>query len=274
MTYVENYMDLYEKVKQDLKSSYSGKSSRQPVSSIIPDTKNRNHFKTDKGHLDYFLTKGIAHDINNMASVIKGYLEIIKDNPKSDHIDSYLERTLEAVDMLLELNKLHAGNHSSISDKKSMGRVISEIEHMVDVIIGARSDISFQIKADPDVRLFKVNASHFNRIIQNLVKNAVDAMPKGGTLSMRFENELFPEDSYSGQRPVQYVKIVIEDEGVGIEENRLSNLFHSGYTSKVNGNGIGLQITRHLVHYNKGHIKVTSKPGAGTVFTLRFLPVY
>ncbi len=274
MTYIENYMDLYEKVKQDLNSSYSEQNTLRAIPNIVPDTKNRNHFKNDKGHLDYFLTKGIAHDVNNMASVIKGYLEIIKDNPRSDHVDSYLDRTLEAVDMLLELNKLHAGNHTSISDKRNMDKVISEVEHMVGVIIGARSDISFQIIADPGVRLFKINTSHFNRIIQNLVKNAVDAMPKGGTLTMRFENELFPEDSYSGQKAVQYVKIVIEDEGTGIEESRLSNLFQSGYSSKVNGNGIGLQITRHLVHYNKGHINVTSKPGAGTIFTLRFLPVF
>jgi signal transduction histidine kinase len=110
----------------------------------------------------------------------------------------------------------------------------------------------------PDIM---ADTSHLQQVFLNLFLNAVEAMPEGGTLSVRTSLE-------EGNR----VRVEVSDTGKGIREELLGNVFEPFFTTKAKGTGLGLAISRQLVEQHEGTIGVSSKPGEGTRFTIR-LPV-
>jgi signal transduction histidine kinase len=138
----------------------------------------------------------------------------------------------------------------------------SETEPSVDPSKGSKVRISVQIQP-PDL---KIHADRFGleRVLRNLIMNAIEAMPKGGRLTI--EAGIVS----SRESPEAEAEIRISDTGIGIPSPQLKNLFSDYTTTKRKGIGLGLAICKKIVEEHKATIKVQSRPGLGTMFTLRF----
>jgi len=129
---------------------------------------------------------------------------------------------------------------------------------------------------DPVLGRIKADPSQIEQIIVNLVVNAYDAMPQGGTLTINTNNVDLDSESthqYVGLNPGAYVKLSVSDTGIGIDEETQLHIFEPFFTTKVQGKGtgLGLSMVYGIVQQNKGYITVQSQPGEGTVFDI-YLP--
>ncbi len=272
MDFYEEYWDIYNQIKQNMFyeqesnaiHSYNGKY-------LIPALKKNKQHTTDTTSHHQITTQGIAHDINNMLSVIMGYLDIILTNDElSKNDQQYLFKALEASQMLKELNSLLLKGESDTKRCNSIQSISELIKQTIEVMIGVNTDITWDISYDSDVEPFQIFCVHFKRIIQNLVKNAMEAMPNGGHLSIQLKNVIMDKELPNGYQLGKYVQVSIRDEGCGIPLELQKNLFKSGITSKENGNGLGLRITYYLIQLNNGFINFQSEPNSGTIFNLYF----
>jgi signal transduction histidine kinase len=106
-----------------------------------------------------------------------------------------------------------------------------------------------------------LHANTFRRVLLNLVQNALDAMPQGGTLTLR------------GWQTATHVHLDISDTGTGIPADQLARIFEPLYTTKPTGTGLGLYMAREIVAAHDGELRVTSPVGSGTTFTITLLLV-
>ena len=126
----------------------------------------------------------------------------------------------------------------------------------------SQPDSLWTIEADP---------GQINQVINNLVVNAVQAMPEGGHIHISTENIQLADVEVLPLGSGRYVRISVKDSGVGIPEEIRQKIFDPYFTTKPYGNGLGLATTHSIIRNHGGHITVTSTPGAGTSFLI-YLP--
>ena len=200
------------------------------------------------------LSKETAHQLGTPISSLMAWVEILKENYPDDDLIPELDKDVKRLELIAErFSKI--GSLPEPVDA-SMNEVL---EHVIDYM-DRRTSQKVQITRhfpDHDVRV-KMNASLFEWVIENLCKNAVDAMEGAG----RIELWLFEE----GER----VAIEVIDNGKGIKKKDLKNVFTPGFTTKKRGWGLGLSLARRIVEeYHKGHIFVKeSEVGKGTTFRI------
>jgi hypothetical protein len=200
------------------------------------------------------LSKETAHQLGTPISSLMAWVEILKENYPDDELIPELDKDVKRLQLIAErFSKI--GSLPEPVDA-SMNEVL---EHVIDYM-DRRTSQKVQITRhfpNHDVRV-KMNASLFEWVIENLCKNAVDAMEGAG----RIELWLFEE----GER----VAIEVIDNGKGIKKKDLKNVFTPGFTTKKRGWGLGLSLARRIVEeYHKGHIFVKeSEVGKGTTFRI------
>jgi len=118
----------------------------------------------------------------------------------------------------------------------------------------------------------KIDAGQISQVFQNVIINAVQAMPVPGTVTISAAWQAASVNGLHRSLGRDYVRISIRDDGAGIPEENLSRIFDPFFTTKENGTGLGLASTYSIMAHHEGHIEVESRPGAGTTFHL-FLPV-
>ena len=142
-------------------------------------------------------------------------------------------------------------------------------------IRGTSVQVTFDI--EKDLRPVEVDEAQIRQVFYNLTMNAVEAMPDGGTLTVKAEN--IEIDNTSSFPPTQgsYLRIIFADTGKGIAEEHLSRIFDPYFSTKDMGDqkgmGLGLSVCYSVLKKHDGHITVTSQPGKGTAFAL-YLPGY
>lgn len=225
------------------------------------------------------LAGGIAHDFNNMLNVILGNAQLAKMKmPHEDKTREYIgsieqavHKAADFVKQLLAVSRRQMLNTQVVS----MNDVIADFSKMVNRVIGENIEMTFV----PSVRqpLVSIDVAQINQVLLNLVVNARDSMPKGGSLTiMTFvENvaegaELFDTGLPGGS----YVVLTVSDTGRGIEKEVIDHVFEPFFTTKKQGEGtgLGLSVVYGIVRQHGGHIKVESASGAGTSFRI-YLPV-
>jgi CheY-like chemotaxis protein/two-component sensor histidine kinase len=221
------------------------------------------------------LAGGIAHDFSNLLAVILGWSDmLVRDLPPSDlrlreSADGIIEAAHRAVGVTRQL--------LTLSRKKllrpevlAVNKVVKDLGRLLGAAIGER--IELRTSLGDGLWPVVADADQLAQVLLNLAVNARDAMPDGGPLSITTENvELRGWAPDVGLAPGRYVTLTVKDGGVGMTEEVRARLFEPFFTTKDNGTGLGLATVYGIVHQSGGAIRVESRPGAGTTFTV-FLP--
>ncbi len=225
------------------------------------------------------LAGGVAHDFNNILSVIENCAELLQGRIKAkSSIRSYVEQIIAAAGRAGELTKrLLAFSRSQILNPKAvnLNSVVSDISLLLKRLVG--ENIDFRIALSTDDLVIMADELQIDQIIINLVTNARDAMPQGGRLSMTTEMvEVSPSlgDETQKNCPGVYARLSVADTGVGIDPDTRERIFDPFFTTKEvgKGTGLGLSMAFGIVTQHKGYIEVESETGKGTVFSV-YLPL-
>jgi len=219
---------------------------------------------------------GIAHDFTNLLTVIMSYSSFALDglgpeNPVREDIEKILQFAKHGLSLT---HWLLAFCRNQPHERKIMNlnELIIDMEKMLRRVITGK--IRLATLLEPNLGRVLVDPVQVDLIIINLVVNAVDAMPKGGLLTIATANE------ESGERPVQKdnsghkepkVVLSVSDTGNGMDKETISKIFEPFFTTKKKGTGLGLAIVFDAVHKNGGFIQVYSRPGRGSTFKI-YLP--
>jgi signal transduction histidine kinase len=224
------------------------------------------------------LASGVAHDFNNLLTAILGNLELARGMlQEKDPLLESLEQVETAAKSAAALTQqLLAFTRQQVVDPKvvNLNDVIGRVHKMLTRMIG--EDIALQNSAGKDLGSVKVDPSLMEQIVVNLVVNARDAMPDGGSLLLETSNVTL-DASYQARHPLvapgDYILLTVTDTGVGMTPEVLAHVFEPFFTTKPKGRGtgLGLAMVYGAVKQCGGHIEVYSEPGQGTTFKI-YLP--
>jgi len=213
------------------------------------------------------LAGGIAHDFNNILTAIVGNISIAKTRGKEDDrvcasLEEAEKAAMRAKDLTQQLLTFSKGGEP-IKRAVSAAELIKE---SANILIGSRAKCDFSIPEN----LWPICADdgQMSQVFDNLLINASQAMPEGGLIKIKIENAVVSEGNEWQLDPGKYVRISIQDQGVGIPPQYLTKIFDPYFTTKHKGSGLGLTISYSVVNKHKGHIFVDSEPGLGSTFYL------
>ncbi len=221
------------------------------------------------------LAGGVAHDYNNMLTVILGYAEIIRFLLKPDDpvLDSLLEIEKAAKRSRDITRQLLAFSRQQIvaTEILDMNRLILNSEKALKRLIG--EDIELRFSSTDNLWTVDVDPSQIDQILFNLVINARDAMPGGGKLFLETANMTFDKtfcEENSGYETGDFVELTVSDSGCGMDQNTMNRIFEPFFTTKGpdKGTGLGLSTVYGIVKQNNGFLIVESEPGSGTTFKI------
>ncbi|WP_457573416.1 PAS domain-containing protein [Desulfolithobacter sp.] len=218
------------------------------------------------------LAGGIAHDFNNLLVAIIGNLSLTERLVDSDSKAVELVRnakaaSLRARELTCQLLTFAKGG-APVKKTSSLADVIRESVGFV--LHGEKVNCIFQIP--DDLWLVDIDQGQISQVIQNLVINARDAMPDGGTVTIRCENlEEVTGENLPGVEEGPHVRITVSDTGCGIERALLERIFEPYFTTREAGSGLGLAICHSIISQHGGHITVESHQGVGSSFKI-YLP--
>ncbi|MBI2841266.1 MAG: PAS domain S-box protein [Acidobacteria bacterium] len=215
------------------------------------------------------LAGGVAHDFNNLLTAIIGYSDLLLMRLKQgDPLRSNAEEIKKAGGRASALTRqLLAFSRKQVLQPVvlDLNTVITDMEKMLRRLIG--EDIRLVISLQPEIGLIKADPGQIEQVVMNLVVNARDAMPDGGTLTIETVDEA--GGGAAGTRP--RVMLTLADTGCGMTPEVRAHLFEPFFTTKQRGTGLGLSTVYGIIVQSRGEISVTSEPGQGTVFRI-YLP--
>ena len=226
------------------------------------------------------LTGGIAHDLNNILTVITGTIEIladgVADRPElvaiTKMIDEAAGRGADLTQRLLAFARKQPLHPREVD----VNKLVIEATDLLRPTLGEHIEVSMTLAGDAAHAL--IDPSQLTNAILNLALNARDAMPDGGKLTIETGNVVLDEDYASTNGDVtagEYVMIAVTDSGHGIPAGILNNVFEPFFTTKDvdKGSGLGLSMVYGFVKQSNGHIKIYSEEGHGTTVKIYLPPV-
>ncbi len=221
------------------------------------------------------LAGGIAHDFNNVLTAILGNISFVKMNLQSDdRMYKFLSRAEDSCFKAKELsNRLLTFSKGGRPKIESISIVKLVNDYAMLSLSGSNVYLNFQVKDTIDS--IAVDQEQIRQVITSIVENAREAMPHGGELIVRLENESVTGKSSLPLNKGQYVKISFIDHGIGIPPENIAKIFDPYFSTKTRGAdkgmGLGLSISYSIINKHNGCITVTSKPGYGSTFSI-YLP--
>lgn len=209
------------------------------------------------------LSAGVAHEIRNPLGSIKGAAEILRDDyapdtPKYEFIQILLKETDRLNQIVQEFLSFARPKPPELREAD----LNAAVESVLSLVAQAarKGGVEVVRKLDPGVGLRNLDAELLKQAFLNLILNAIQAMPRGGVLTVE-----------SALRE-KAVEVRISDTGTGIPAENRKKLFTPFFTTKADGTGLGLAITSRIIENHKGSLSVQSSPGTGTTFVVS-LPV-
>jgi signal transduction histidine kinase len=220
------------------------------------------------------LAGGIAHDFNNLLTAIIGNISLatllLRPNDEmATRLRDAKNASMRARDLAQQLLTFARGG-TPIKKTASIGKLIQDTVSFSLRGTHSRSEFDF----GPDLWPAEIDAGQISQVVANLVVNADQAMPNGGTLRVSCHNFTYDHETtpcIPDLEPGEYIRISIRDEGVGISEGYLKRIFDPYFTTKEKGNGLGLATTYSIIKNHNGLITVQSQIHCGATFTL-YLP--
>jgi PAS domain S-box-containing protein len=216
------------------------------------------------------LAGGVAHDFNNILAGILANLQLaaikIKRNQDiSKHLEGTIEITRKASDLTKQLLTFAKGGNPV---KKSVS-IANLVKDTVKFALSG-SKVKAEFHFPEDLWVVNIDESQITQVINNLTINAEQAMYTGGILKIYGENVILENESQ--HNPGQYVKLTVEDHGIGIPGEIINKIFDPFFTTKKAGNGLGLSTSYSIIKKHNGYLEVDSAPGIGATFYI-YLPV-
>ncbi len=224
------------------------------------------------------LAGGVAHDFNNILSVILSYGELVLGELQpEDPIRADIQEVCKAAGRAAELTRqlLLFSRHEVVEPKVlDLNRILGNMDKMLQRVVG--EDVELRAILGPDVGRIRADPSHIEQVIVNLVVNARDAMPNGGKLTIETANEDLDESFASNHLPAKpgpYVVLSVTDTGCGMDQATQNRIFEPFFTTKEQGKGTGLGLSTvfGIVQQSGGGLWVFSEVDRGTAFRI-YLP--
>jgi PAS domain S-box-containing protein len=214
------------------------------------------------------LAGGIAHDFNNFLTGILGNLSLAKidlepGNPVSRALNEMEKATVRATDLTQQLLTFSRGG-------KPVKRTIGIADLVREAVQFALRGSNVRCKFDIDEKLMPVDVDEgqIGQVIHNLILNADQAMPNGGTVWIRGANVSLAKGNPFALSPGNYVQVAVQDQGMGIHPNYLKKVFDPYFTTKQKESGLGLAVAYNVVAKHDGQLTVDSELGKGATFTI------
>lgn len=223
------------------------------------------------------LAGGVAHDFNNILTVIRGYstmllMQTTPDNPNHESLQMIVDAAKRATSLTQSLLTFSRKQETAPS-KAELCTLVSSFEKFLRRIIG--DNITLNFVCDQHTVHASVDRSMIEQMLMNLAINARDAMPDGGQLTIATAHVMLDSKSASSLElsPGTYIHLTVSDTGCGIPEELLPKIFDPFFTTKEigKGSGLGLSMVYGIVKQHCGTISVESVPGNGTIFSI-YLP--
>jgi len=220
---------------------------------------------------------GMAHDFGNLLNAIRGYVEIVKNQLHAEdplrseikELDNTIIRAGSLIRKLLSFGRRQAIQPANIN----LNTIISELAGMLRRLCGPAIEIELLLY--PDLPMIYVDRDQMEQIIINMAMNAKDASGSNGKITIKTDfaelgDSLVPR--IIGKQPGDYVVLVVEDNGGGMDDAARSMVFEPFFTTKDsdNSSGLGLSIVYGIVEQSRGFIQMDSAPGEGTTFNIYF----
>jgi PAS domain S-box-containing protein len=223
------------------------------------------------------LAGGVAHDFNNLLTVIQGYSDFIHqasapDDARRDDAEE-IRRAADRAALLTQ--QLLAFSRKQVLQPRvlAINAVVDETSRMLRRLIG--EDVTLDLRLAPDAGAVRADAGQLQQTLMNLAVNARDAMPLGGRLVIETVRVGVERDEPAQPAPLtpgRYVRLAVRDTGTGMRPDVLARAFEPFFTTKEpgKGTGLGLSTVYGIVTQSKGHLRVHSAPGQGTMFEIFF----
>jgi len=221
------------------------------------------------------LAGGIAHDFNNILTSILGNISLASmEAAPGSELQNSLEQaekaSLRAKALTVQLLTFSKGG-APVLKLASLTELLKDTAGFA--LSGSKVKCRFSIPVD--LWHAEIDAGQVSQVIHNLVINAQQAMPTGGSIEIRAENIALSEMQSLGRglplKSGDYIRVAVADHGTGIPRDHLEKIFDPFFTTKQKGNGMGLAISFSIARQHGGHISVESELGAGSTFYI-YLP--
>lgn len=214
------------------------------------------------------LAQGIAHDVNNLLGPVtvrlSALIQQVQEHPglaqELQLVFAGLKRAKQFTSQVVTASKAKPRKHEP-TDIAALMRDTVEFA-------GAGSNVHVCVRNDDQLRLALADPVKLSQVLQNLVMNGIQAMPHGGYMDVEAHNHLVGAMGDGTLRPGPHVRLVVRDRGCGIAKENLDRLFRESFTTKPDGNGIGLTTCKRFIDEMGGSIRVTSTPNVGTEFSV------
>ncbi len=206
------------------------------------------------------LAAGIAHEIRNPMTALKGFIQLLESSVEEKHTlyFSVIQSELERIETIITDFLVLAKPQSVIYQLVDLREVI---DHTIELLSAQALMYNIQFEKDfgDSIKKIKGDPNQLKQVIINLIKNAIEVMPKGGKVKLRLTNRM------------EGLEFSVRDHGCGIPADKLLNLGKPFYTTKEKGTGLGLMVSYKIIKEHKGKITVESELNKGTTFTV-YLP--
>ena len=214
---------------------------------------------------------GIAHDFNNILTGILGNISLarMEMDPKKIVIDRLREAekaTLRAKNLTQQLLTFSRGG----TPVKKITLITEFLPEVIDFALSG-SNVTYKLIIPDDLQPVAADIGQISQVIENLIINAAQSMPEGGTITVRAENIVLGEPVNIPLKKGKYIKLSVNDHGIGIREEHLTKVFDPFFTTKQKGSGLGLTSAYSIAKNHDGLITVVSQLNRGTTFSV-YLP--
>lgn len=224
------------------------------------------------------LAGGVAHDVNNMMTVVTGYADLLLDQLDADDPNRGLvqelrqagDRTAGITRRLVSLSRHHVARPQVADVSDLLASIDGTIHHVL-----PRSVVLRRVTHGSTPRI-RVDAGQFEQVVLNLVLNARDAMPHGGAVTIETNvaslDDGWPDDGDVHLPAGTYALVTVTDTGAGIAPELSERIFEPFFSTKADGYGVGLglSVVREMMRAAGGEVRLYSEPGHGSSFTLYF----
>jgi two-component system, sporulation sensor kinase E len=212
--------------------------------------------KSDRLNVIGELAAGIAHEIRNPMTALKGFIQLLESSIKKEHAMYYQVITTELarIDSIINEFLILAKPQAIRYQEKDINQIVRETVDLLNAQ-AVLFNVQFKTSYDENLPLVYCEPNQLKKVFINIIKNAIEVMPEGGNILI-----------ITNKRGENQIHISVQDEGMGIPKEIIKKLGEPFYTTKERGTGLGLMVSYKIIEEHRGTIEIESEEGKGTIF--------